>query len=55
MGIGLTEEHEALAASVRAFTGRHIAREAVRAAIEAPESRPGHWPALADQGLLGLH
>jgi alkylation response protein AidB-like acyl-CoA dehydrogenase len=58
MGIGLTGEHQELAASVRAFTGRHLPREAVRAAVKedpARESRPGHWTALAEQGLLGLH
>jgi alkylation response protein AidB-like acyl-CoA dehydrogenase len=58
MGIGLTGEHQELAASVRAFAGRYVPREAVRAAVEADpacESRPAHWPALAEQGLLGLH
>src|SRR4051812_50169036 len=58
MGIGLTGEHQELAASVRAFAGRYVPREAVRAAVEADsacESRPDHWPALAEQGLLGLH
>ncbi|WP_329252198.1 acyl-CoA dehydrogenase [Actinoallomurus sp. NBC_01490] len=56
MGIGLTAEHEELAASVRAFAARHIPREAVRAAL-APDAgdRPDHWSALAGQGLLGLH
>src|SRR3569833_1931545 len=57
MGIGLTGEHQELAASVRAFTKRHLQRGAVRAAVEADpahESRPRHWPALAEQGLLGL-
>jgi 3-oxochol-4-en-24-oyl-CoA dehydrogenase len=56
MGIGLTGEHQELAASVRDFTARHVPREVVRAAVEAAEeSRPEHWPALAAQGLLGLH
>jgi alkylation response protein AidB-like acyl-CoA dehydrogenase len=54
MGIGLTAEHEELAASVRAFAERHLPREAVRAAL-GPGERPGHWSALAGQGLLGLH
>ena len=53
MGIGLTAEHEELAASVRAFTARHVTREVVRA-VPQPET-PGFWKALADQGLLGLH
>jgi alkylation response protein AidB-like acyl-CoA dehydrogenase len=56
MGIGLTAEHEELAASVRAFAARHVPREAVRAAIEGDAGkRPDHWRALAGQGLLGLH
>ncbi|MEV0661341.1 acyl-CoA dehydrogenase [Actinomadura luteofluorescens] len=49
MAIGLTEEHEALAASVRGFAERAVTREAVRGADT------GFWPALAEQGLLGLH
>jgi alkylation response protein AidB-like acyl-CoA dehydrogenase len=60
MGIGLTGDHEELAASVRAFTARHVPREVVRAALERDReqeraSRPDHWRALAGQGLLGLH
>jgi alkylation response protein AidB-like acyl-CoA dehydrogenase len=73
MAIGLTEEHEALAASVRAFTERHLPPEVVRAELESdhlavethlvrdvdepaePVERPAYWPALAAQGLLGLH
>jgi alkylation response protein AidB-like acyl-CoA dehydrogenase len=35
MAIGVTEEHEALAASVRAFTERHVPRQVVRAAVPA--------------------
>ncbi|HEU5156460.1 MAG TPA: acyl-CoA dehydrogenase [Streptosporangiaceae bacterium] len=67
MAIGVTEEHEALAASVRAFTERHVSRQVVRAAVppDSPDSavaaapaepaRPEFWEALAAQGLLGLH
>ncbi|WP_433472075.1 acyl-CoA dehydrogenase [Spirillospora sp. CA-142024] len=56
MAIGLTEEHEALAESVRGFAERNIPATAVRAALDADEeARPGFWPALAEQGLLGLH
>ncbi|REF01181.1 acyl-CoA dehydrogenase [Thermomonospora umbrina] len=56
MAIGLTEEHEALAESVRGFVERNISANVVRTALEADEeTRPGFWPALADQGLLGLH
>ncbi|GGQ03311.1 alkylation response protein AidB-like acyl-CoA dehydrogenase [Actinomadura coerulea] len=49
MAIGLTEEHEALAASVRGFAERAVTRQAVR------DADPSFWPALAEQGLLGLH
>ncbi|WP_285583055.1 acyl-CoA dehydrogenase [Actinoallomurus iriomotensis] len=56
MGLGLTAEHQELAASVRAFAARHIPREAVRAALGPDaDGRPDHWSALAGQGLLGLH
>ncbi|WP_131742985.1 acyl-CoA dehydrogenase [Actinomadura roseirufa] len=56
MAIGLTEEHEALADSVRGFTERNVPATVVRAALEADEeTRPAFWPALAEQGLLGLH
>jgi alkylation response protein AidB-like acyl-CoA dehydrogenase len=55
MGIGLTGEHQELAVSVRAFAARHVPREVLRAAVEAPESRPEFWEVLTDQGLLGLH
>ncbi|MFG2085779.1 MULTISPECIES: acyl-CoA dehydrogenase [unclassified Spirillospora] len=49
MAIGLTEEHEALAASVRGFAERNITAQAVR------DADTGFWPALAAQGLPGLH
>jgi alkylation response protein AidB-like acyl-CoA dehydrogenase len=56
MAIGLTEEHEALAASVRGFVERNIAPDVVRAALDGPTAdRPSFWAGLADQGLLGLH
>ncbi|ACY97743.1 MULTISPECIES: acyl-CoA dehydrogenase [Thermomonospora] len=56
MAIGLTEEHEALAESVRGFAERNISTQVVRTALDADtESRPAFWPALAEQGLLGLH
>ncbi|MFI6518754.1 acyl-CoA dehydrogenase [Spirillospora sp. NPDC050679] len=54
MAIGLTEEHEALAASVRGFAARHITPQQVRAGL-GDEGRPAYWSALAGQGLLGLH
>jgi 3-oxochol-4-en-24-oyl-CoA dehydrogenase len=56
MGIGVSEEHEALAASVRGFTVRHVTPGVVRDAVRAGiDQRPGFWSALSDQGLLGLH
>jgi alkylation response protein AidB-like acyl-CoA dehydrogenase len=56
MAIGLTEEHEALADSVRGFAERYITEQVVRAALEAAdETRPVFWTGLAEQGLLGLH
>ncbi|MCP2339062.1 acyl-CoA dehydrogenase [Actinomadura rupiterrae] len=56
MAIGLTEEHEALAESVRGFAERYITEGVLRAALEADaETRPPFWSALAEQGLLGLH
>ncbi len=55
MTIGVTDDHEALAASVRGWAERAGLRAAARAALEGPESRPTWWQSLADQGLLGLH
>ncbi|WP_395106389.1 acyl-CoA dehydrogenase [Actinomadura sp. SCN-SB] len=56
MAIGLTEEHEALAESVRGFAERNVPATAVRSALDADEeTRPGFWQALAEQGLTGLH
>ncbi|WP_344235281.1 acyl-CoA dehydrogenase [Actinocorallia libanotica] len=56
MAIGLTEEHEDLAASVRGFAERYVTQAVVRAALDAEEeTRPAFWPQLAEQGLLGLH
>ena len=55
MSIGVTEEHEALAASVRGWAERAGVRAAARASLESPPERPEWWPALAQQGLLGLH
>ncbi|MDN5757131.1 MAG: acyl-CoA dehydrogenase [Tomitella sp.] len=57
LGLGLTEEHRALADSVRAFAERTITAEQVRAAVEARTEQkfPAFWPALAGQDLLGLH
>ncbi|MGH3241302.1 MAG: acyl-CoA dehydrogenase family protein, partial [Spirillospora sp.] len=56
MAIGLTEEHEALADSVRGLAERDVPASAVRTALDAEhETRPKFWRSLADQGLLGLH
>ncbi|MFL6051692.1 MAG: acyl-CoA dehydrogenase [Actinoallomurus sp.] len=58
MGIGLIEEHEELAATVRRFTARHASRAVVRAAVAdeaVRDERPAFWAELAEQGLLGLH
>ena len=59
MALALTEEHLALAESVRGWAGRAAPAEVVRAAV-APRRRRGALPgtlrpALAEQGLLGLH
>ncbi|MCW2500300.1 MAG: acyl-CoA dehydrogenase domain protein [Frankiales bacterium] len=55
MTIGVSEDHEALAASVRGWAERAGLRASARAALEGPEVRPAWWQALAEQGLLGLH
>ncbi|WP_305092885.1 acyl-CoA dehydrogenase [Prescottella sp. R16] len=56
LGIGLSDEHAALADAVRSFTERSITREQVRAELDAPaaDGRPAFWTALADQDLLRL-
>jgi alkylation response protein AidB-like acyl-CoA dehydrogenase len=55
MAIGVTEEHEALAASVRGWAERAGLVATAREALDGEESRPSWWGALAEQGLLGLH
>lgn len=55
MTIGVSEDHEALAASVRGWAERTDLRASAREALEGPERRPAWWTALAEQGLLGLH
>ncbi len=59
MAIGLTEEHEALAASVRGLGERHITAAAVREVVADGRDLAGpgsaFWSAAAEQGLLGLH
>ncbi|MFF7255382.1 acyl-CoA dehydrogenase [Streptomyces microflavus] len=59
-GIGITEEHRALAHSVRAWLARAVPPGEVRKLLDAggPAAlgvRPAHWEALAGQGLTGIH
>ncbi|MFI1841208.1 acyl-CoA dehydrogenase [Streptomyces microflavus] len=59
-GIGITEEHRALAHSVRGWLARAVPSGEVRKLLEAggPAAsgvRPAHWEALAGQGLTGIH
>ncbi|WP_446221271.1 acyl-CoA dehydrogenase [Nocardia sp. IBHARD005] len=57
LGLGLSEEHVALADSVSSFAERAITTELIRTAVEAPseEKFPPFWQALVGQDLLGLH
>jgi alkylation response protein AidB-like acyl-CoA dehydrogenase len=55
MAIGVNEDHEALAAAIRGWAERAGVRACTREALEGPETRPGWWAGLAEQGLLGLH
>ncbi|MFE6972686.1 acyl-CoA dehydrogenase [Streptomyces sp. NPDC057682] len=60
MGIGITEEHRALAHSVRGWLARAVPPAEIRELLDAdapsaPGARPAHWDALAEQGLLGIH
>ncbi|GAA2804016.1 acyl-CoA dehydrogenase [Saccharopolyspora taberi] len=54
LGIGLSDEHRALAESVRGFTDRHVTKEVLRATVDGDAAVP-FWPSLAELGLLGLH
>jgi len=54
--IAVTPEQEALRDSVRRWSQRHAPLGAARAALENVQpGKPEYWPALALQGLLGLH
>lgn len=55
MAIGITGEHEELAAAVRGWAERNVsaADEGTETATEA--ERPRFWGGLADLGLPGLH
>lgn len=59
MGIGITEEHQELAAATRGWAARAVPPEAVRAALDAevdPDAgAPAWWGEVAAQGLLGVH
>jgi 3-oxochol-4-en-24-oyl-CoA dehydrogenase len=60
MALGLTPEHQELAASIRGWASRHASPVVARSAAESADAGASHYrtelaPALADQGLLGLH
>ncbi|KAA1427678.1 acyl-CoA dehydrogenase [Nocardioides antri] len=57
LGIGLTDEHIALADAVRSFADSAITSDLVRKDIDArsADKFPPFWPALVGQDLLGLH
>ncbi|QNG20383.1 acyl-CoA dehydrogenase [Rhodococcus triatomae] len=56
LGLGLTDEHTALADSVHGFVERTLTTESRRHALELAdeEPRPAFWAALSAQDLLGL-
>jgi alkylation response protein AidB-like acyl-CoA dehydrogenase len=60
MALAVTEEHQALAGSVRGWAERNAGPETLRAAVAAPDGGAARYAdsvhaALAAQGLLGLH
>jgi alkylation response protein AidB-like acyl-CoA dehydrogenase len=57
LGIGLTEEHRALANAVADLADDLITSEVVRKDIDrnSDEKFPGFWKSLVDYDLLGLH
>ncbi|WNI25042.1 acyl-CoA dehydrogenase [Streptomyces sp. ITFR-16] len=61
MGIGITEEHRALAQAVRGWLARAVPPAEIRRLLDADSSgtpsgaRPAYWDGLAGQGLLGIH
>jgi alkylation response protein AidB-like acyl-CoA dehydrogenase len=60
MALGLTEEHLELAAAIRGWAQRNCPAEVIRAAADDAGSgsaryRESFGPALAEQGVLGLH
>lgn len=59
MGIGITQEQRELGRSVRGWLARAVPPEEARKLLGLPATsavgRPGHWDALAGQGLIGTH
>ena len=60
MALAVTEEHKALAETVRGWAERHCPREVARAAADSPDSGMPHYraslaPSLGAQGIFGLH
>lgn len=57
LGLGVSEDHRALAESVRGFVERTVTADVVRSAVEATDTGKPlvYWDALVEQDLLGLH
>src|SRR3954454_17025525 len=56
MSIAISEDHRALADTVRSFLAKHQSRAAARALLEAPaEPNAAFYADAADLGWLGLH
>ncbi|MDX6285104.1 MAG: hypothetical protein QOG53_589 [Frankiales bacterium] len=56
MGIGISEEHEALRESARQALARHCPPSVPRSYLDAAdETLPEFWSAIAELGWLGLH
>ncbi|WP_043646361.1 acyl-CoA dehydrogenase [Nocardia thailandica] len=57
LGLGVGEDHRALADAVGGFVERTVTAEIVRAAVEsgATDKPVPYWDALVEQDLLGLH
>src|SRR5205807_3509662 len=56
MPIGISDEHEALRATVRRWLDSHCDPSVPRGRLEADTDHdPAFWRAVASQGWLGLH
>ncbi|GEM31810.1 putative acyl-CoA dehydrogenase FadE [Nocardia neocaledoniensis NBRC 108232] len=56
LGVGVSEDHAALAQAVSGFVERTITSETVRAAVESGDAgKLPHWDALVAQELLSVH